>query len=196
MGDVRRAQSSTCSPRLCWDIQFPVCQWQDVPCISSKEITTHSLCEDRIRTQIPKYTFKILAFNCLSLMFPNLSFKAEKCTVLQTDRVGLSPHILIHQLWLWRVLGLHMKVCNFNEFVETISEKMNSSCIHFQNRWASTFQLCGENSEIHYLHCIVLFQCIRTVDCRNKAVWASFQPELSDTLWGGKIIFLRVNSWC
>lgn len=43
MGDVRRAQSSTCSPRLCRDIQFPVCQWQDVSCISSEEITTHSL---------------------------------------------------------------------------------------------------------------------------------------------------------
>lgn len=161
MGDVRRAQSSTCSPRLCWDIQFPVCQWQDVPCISSKEITTHFLCEKRIRTQIPKITFKILAFNCLSLMYPNLSLKTEQCTVLQTDSVGSSPHILIHQLWIWRVLGLHMKGCNFSEFVETISGKMNSIYIHFQNRWEEAqlqhFSFAGKSQKS--IICTVVLYC-------------------------------------
>lgn len=50
MGDVRKAQSSTCSPWLGWNIQFPVCRWRDVPFISSEEITARSLCSRCRRT--------------------------------------------------------------------------------------------------------------------------------------------------
>ena len=81
MGDVRRAQSSTCSLWLFWDIQFPVCQWRDVPCISSEEISTHSLCsgsQPHWCKKKKKTQSKYFQNSRLELMFPNALLKAER----------------------------------------------------------------------------------------------------------------------
>lgn len=112
MGGVRRAQSSTCSPWLFWDIQFPVCQWQDVPCISSEEISTHSLCSGsqphwcKKRTQSKYFQNSPLEL-ILLLKAERLSdcssgwlcgFKTkQKHFSTQVNRPALS----LCQLWMW-----------------------------------------------------------------------------------------------
>lgn len=74
MGDVRRAQSSTCSPWLSRNIQFPVCQRPDAPCISSvftsspqysEEHQGSEMYEVKMLSKTPVSSFLNYAFHCI-----------------------------------------------------------------------------------------------------------------------------------
>lgn len=100
MGDVRRAQSSTRSPWLYWDIQFPVCRRQAVPGILSEEITPRSRClssQGNQPTQTTTRPFKTLLWSC-----PHDVFLSARHCALNVAHMVQGQQGLLFQKWCFQ----------------------------------------------------------------------------------------------